>query len=286
MELKIFLFSKSYNTNIFFNKFSKIDSYYENSFLKDKEFDSSSNFKSKIQYPPKSTKTLDSVIAIISAVKDTSKSGCGIFSHQLMKNVHFVLNGGGCCSDFAQVFIFFTHLNKIKSREISNAEHTFNEFYSTDLGKWVFVDLNWKLIALDSKMTPLSVFEIKQRLDSKQSVNFYKVKNNKLFLINDLNEISPIVAEYYMGKSFNFLMITNGVNIQEIDKWNKDLSILPKSIRQFILLLIGIEPNYLIYEDGESNYFKPTYVYILKFFSFLAVSSIIAIVYRKTIVSK
>ena len=76
---------------------------------------------------------------------------------------------GGVCSDYAQVFINFCIINDIKVREwgIKGSSqaiiggHSFNEFYSEELRKWILIDIyNCVFIINKSSKELLSVSQL------------------------------------------------------------------------------------------------------------------------------
>src|SRR5690606_19353662 len=102
------------------------------------------------------------------------KGGPGL-SEPSDKALRIMLEGkGGVCSDVAQSFNNFCVLNGIKVREWGTTRapfdksfggHSFNEFYSKELDKWLMVDVyNCLYFYNGNEEVPLSVTELYTRL--------------------------------------------------------------------------------------------------------------------------
>ena len=89
-------------------------------------------------------------------------NGCGYYNEDLINKINWVAKGGGCCSDHSMVFLCLSLLNGINSREVSNMNHTFNEFWDPIKCKWIFIDTEYLVMAQDSSGNYLSTLEIFQ----------------------------------------------------------------------------------------------------------------------------
>jgi len=72
--------------------------------------------------------------------------------------------GHGYCSDYSQSFIAISNAFNLKSREVHSAVHTFCEFYSRKLKKWIWIDPQFALMATNNNKY-LSIIEIKEYYD-------------------------------------------------------------------------------------------------------------------------
>ena len=124
--------------------------------------------------------------------------------------LHIMLSGkGGVCSDMAQIFNNFCVINDIKVREWGTTRapfdkvyggHSFNEVYSTDLNKWVLIDVYNSLLFFSDSDNPLSVIELYQLLRKKEPVQF------KTFNAANIVEDSNVVRNYFHPDTVPFLI--------------------------------------------------------------------------------
>ncbi len=155
--------------------------------------------------------------------------GLGLSSEDTVKIM--TLEKGGVCSDFAQVFNNLCVINDIKVKEwgfksLSKKKgirggHSFNEFYSKELEKWILID-TYKCILFykNDSNTPLSVFELFDTLKENKKVMFKNIDSNYStdpVRVNDVylssNSVPFLITNYhnktydYYLKKFNFLPI-------------------------------------------------------------------------------
>jgi Transglutaminase-like superfamily len=190
--------------------------------------------------------TLTNVAYVKQLILKFSKNGgdgCGARSNDLAKNIIWISEGKGhgCCSDHSQVFIALCQLNGIKAREVHHKSHTFNEYFDTELEKWVWVDAQFALMAKDSTGNYLSFCELAAEIRFGSSLNwdfFGKVYHN-------LYQLSPNRHEYFQKSEFEKLVLTKGNNVFRMDYYNKRYHYVPTELRQFALLTVGIQPRYL-----------------------------------------
>lgn len=192
----------------------------------------------------------DSIMILVNSLGKSVGEGCGSNSDDIIANHLSVSQGQGCCSDYSQVFIALCIANNITVREVSNLEHTFDEVYYEKYNKWIFVDPQFKLIALNEESIPLNSFEILQSYKNLRKINFVFIGNNKDYLFN--RNVSRFIKSSnipnWTPEAFSALMLTNGNNVFQENKYNKQFRIFPKELRQFFLLSFGIKPIYLLYD--------------------------------------
>ncbi len=184
--------------------------------------------------------------------------GLGLPSEDTIKIM--TLEKGGVCSDFAQVFNNLCVINELKVKEwgfksISKIKgisggHSFNEFYSKELEKWVLID-TYKCILFykNNSDIPLSVFELFDALQKNKTVIFKNIEPNY--------STDPIRVKdvYLSSKSIPFL-ITNYHN-KTYDYYLKKFNFLPLFCTHGLLYLLGKSYKFLfireIYFQQETN---------------------------------
>lgn len=158
--------------------------------------------------------------------------------------------GYGCCSDHAEAFLALGPALGLDVREAYHSEHAFNEVWVPALGKWVFIDTQYALMAKDPDGTYLGVFEIRERLrtGAKFEYEFFG-KPAHWFATH-----SPWDFDYYKDiHGFANLRIIWGSNIYEQDDFEKRTAFLPRAARHVVGHVLGIFPPRLIYEDAEAD---------------------------------
>ena len=220
----------------------------------------------------KGAHTEDQVKDIVLSFSKNGGPGCGDFQNIVHKIESLSAKSGqGCCSDHSEVFIALATINGIETREVHNSRHTFNEYYNEELGKWIWVDPQYAIMARDQHGELLSLSQIRQ-------MYFFEKKVLYDFFGNQYHEFStssPYEHEYYDNSDdFSFMMLTLGNNVFEYDLLTEQYSFLPKIVRQSIFMVIGLQPSYLIYSDTNTTWsFKfeqvkmATFTYIFVFFT-------------------
>ncbi len=191
---------------------------------------------------------------VFSYSKGPSIDGCGFYSQDIMRNIKWVSQNHGCCSDYSQVFIALAELNGLFAREVHHQSHTFNEYWDRNLEKWVWLDANLLLMAKAENNKYLSLYEIREYLLQGKTPKWeYLGNENQKFFKN-----SPSEHHYYRSSEFQTLIYTNGNNVFQESDWNLKLKYFPKEVRQFILYTLKKMPEIIIVgEDSEkSRYFK------------------------------
>ncbi|MFD2823343.1 transglutaminase-like domain-containing protein [Lacinutrix iliipiscaria] len=124
--------------------------------------------------------------------------------------LQIMLSGkGGVCSDMAQVFNNFCVINDIPVREwgttrapfnVEYGGHSFNEVYSSELKKWILVDVSNSILFYSNTSTPLSVIELYQLFRKNEPIQFKSF--NELKTIED----SSIKRNYLDPDTVPFLI--------------------------------------------------------------------------------
>ncbi|WP_299101302.1 transglutaminase-like domain-containing protein [uncultured Winogradskyella sp.] len=143
-------------------------------------------------------------------LQNNIKGGPGL-SEPSDKALKIMLAGkGGVCSDMAQVFNNFCVINEIRVREWGTTRapfntafggHSFNEFFSKELNKWILIDPSNSLFFYNSgEETPLSVVELFQLIRKEKDIS-YKSFNDKKKL-----EVKSIQRNYLNPNTIPFLI--------------------------------------------------------------------------------
>ncbi len=209
-------------------------------------FEQNLNFIDSLGINKSFSATVEDVKAMVMLFSKNGGIGCGAFSDNLRENICSVAMGRGCCSDHAQVFMALSIINGIIPREVSHFSHTFNEYWDTALNQWVWVDPQFALMARDSLGRYLGLADIYQNMQAGKAVVWEFFGNYNHLFFRQPPEEHP----YYQKDQFNTLVMTLGNNVFQMDYYNQKLQFLPRAIRQFFLLSIGIQPSYAYYE-GE-----------------------------------
>jgi hypothetical protein len=192
----------------------------------------------------------DLAISIIQHLGNQTQSQiCGIDS--LGKIVHDTDRGIGCCSDFSKAWIFYALYFGMQVREVSAPNHTTVEYFDRHTKSWFWLD-------------PFNRIEIVN--ESGQPYNHYQLRRQSLFDYAKFNRLdgaektfSPNVYHGYAPSQLALVSWRLGVNFLYIERWDERLRYLgmPKSLRQLILLTIGIQPGWLILTtDAVAFYLK------------------------------
>ncbi|WP_448931996.1 transglutaminase domain-containing protein [Flavobacterium sp.] len=180
----------------------------------------------------------------------TRGRGLGLSSEDTVKIM--TLEKGGVCSDFAQVFNNLCVINNIKVKEwgfkcISKNKsirggHSFNEFYSNELQKWILIDTYKSIFFYTKKSTvPLSVFELFDVLSQNRKVIFKSIE--------PAYSTDPIrVKEVYLSSNSVPFLISNYHN-KTYDYYLKKLHFLPVYFAHGIIYLLGKSYKFLFITD-------------------------------------
>jgi len=164
-------------------------------------------------------------------------------------------SGKGCCTDHTQTFIAISSVYGIVAREVHTVAkkfingHVMNEYFDKRLKKWIWVDPLFALLAKNSDGEYLSLLDIRQNLYQGNPVIFEFFGNQYHYFKNK----DPHKFTYFENKyRFSDIMMTLGDNVFEAENFNYKYKFLPKPIRQFVGLMTGVLPTYLIYVDKNS----------------------------------
>lgn len=202
---------------------------------------------------------LDKIKELSIWLVDNVKGGPGLsFSSQ--KALKTMLDGkGGVCSDMAQIFNNFCVINNLEVREwgvtlipfdTDYGGHSFNEVFSKELNKWIFIDVsNCLLFYTDVQAQPLSVIELYEKAREKEIP--------KPYFFNKENKFKEkIINDYYFNlKAAPFLICNYSTKTYDLflDKLRPTV---PVFIIHFLILTMGKSYRYKFPLDNYKMLFS------------------------------
>jgi hypothetical protein len=214
--------------------------------------------------------TINRVMTIVKNYSKNGGSGCGDNSDDLERNMYWVKSKHGCCSDHGQVFTASALLNGIYAREVhEGGQHKFNEFFDDSLQKWIWVDSQYCLMAKNENDKFLSLYELRKLMLQNQKISWFFFGTSQ----HVCYKTSPDSIDLFKKESFVQIRMTLDNNVFKVDKYNSWLSWMPREVRQMILLTVGIQPQYLVYDPSNLSTDKHTYLkysfYLIIFLLFI-----------------
>jgi hypothetical protein len=162
---------------------------------------------------------------------------------------------GGCCSDYAQVFVGLCVGAGIAVREWGLCDgfrtmqrgHCFNEVFSAEYGKWVFIDPFLSVFAT-SATEPLSVTEV---VDAVAAGRAHDVEFR---WIDEAQRAKAVrsVSEYYLRPD-NLFFLTGHYNVFEEDRLIRAVGWLPTSVLHCLMLLLGRYHRFWLYTNAANR---------------------------------
>jgi hypothetical protein len=178
---------------------------------------------------------------------------CGGFD-DLLDSLQRMPQGFGCCSDHGEGFLALGQALGLQVRELYHSEHAFNEFWVPALGKWVFIDTQYALMARDPDGTWLGAFEIRERLREGKPFEYDFFGGPRHHFAKGFPWKTPWDSPYYKDiDGFKNLRLIWGSNIYEQDRFEERLGWMPRSARHVIGHVAGVFPRRVIYEDAVTT---------------------------------
>ncbi len=214
--------------------------------------------------------TLVKVIKIAEHFNTFFKRGPGLGYSSKESYITMRYKKGGVCSDYAQVFINFCIINDIKVREWgvkgdpkkTGGGHSFNEFYSEELKKWILIDVHNCVFVINKSS--------KELLSVAQLVNYmsgFNADNLDFEVMVDDRKGSELdfLAKYFFDNENIFFLITN-YRVKKMDSILKFQKNMPLIVMHMILIILGRYFNYRFYVnenniDHVRRYLKPILQY-------------------------
>ena len=178
---------------------------------------------------------------------------CGGFDG-LLDSLQRMPQGLGCCSDHGEGFLALGQALGLQVREVHHTEHAFDEFWVPALGKWVFIDTQYAVMARDPDGTWLGAFEIRERLREGKPFDYDFFGGPRHHFAKGFPWKSPWESPYYKDiEGFKNLRLIWGSNIYEQDRFEARLAWMPRAGRHVIGHLLGVFPPRVIYEDAVTT---------------------------------
>ncbi|TDU34425.1 transglutaminase superfamily protein [Gelidibacter sediminis] len=165
---------------------------------------------------------------------------------------------GGVCSDIAQIFNNFCVINDIQVREwgttsvpfnVGNGGHSFNEFYSKELQKWILIDASLGVLFYGAQNNLLSVLGLYKKVRLGHAIEYRTIfKNNAIeneqIVKNYLNsDITPfLICDYRNATYDRFLKIGR--------------PFIPVFVIHFLVYLLGKSYHYKFPLDNYKKIFN------------------------------
>ena len=207
--------------------------------------------------PLSPARTFDSAKVIASDLAQRKVLGDGL-SCDSVTALRLVYSGqGGICSDVSQVFTGLCIAAGIQVREWGVCDdfagkrgHTFNEIFSSEHNKWVFLDAHKSLYAKTRGCeSPLSVAEL---INLVTAGEHEKIEMIYIGRIENQHECTSNVAMYYFNpKNVFFLIVNNNVFGQDLFLGWADR--VPLAVLHALMLVLRIYPRFAVYTNEDTR---------------------------------
>lgn len=158
--------------------------------------------------------------------------------------------GIGLCSDHVEGFIALCSVFGIEAREVSSSVHTMAGVYARELGRWIWIDPEFALVARAPSGELMTMWELRDAaLRGMEFQLEYFGGDPKRVMAG----IDPRTHEYYDAPGdFRDLVLTFGNNVFEFDGYRRGTAWMPRVLRQAVLLGLGLQPGYRVVDDERS----------------------------------
>ncbi len=158
--------------------------------------------------------------------------------------------GYGCCSDHSQAFLALSSIAGIHARELAHSQHVFSEFYSPELGQWIWVDPQFALMARTPGGDYLSLVEVRDLYQNGEEIDLVFFGNHH----HVLDGRAPRTHPYYdQALDFADYRVTWGNNVFEQEEFRQRFEMIPISARQLLGLFSNSLPEYMMLVDENSH---------------------------------
>lgn len=181
--------------------------------------------------------------------------GLGCDSVEALRTIYN--GGGGTCSDYSQVYLGLCIAAGIKAREWGVCDdfrkttlgHTFNEIFSTEYNKWVFIDTFNSIYAADkNSRDPLSVTEIVDLCTAllPGQIEIHYIDRQRIG-----QEGHSLTDLYLKPNNVFFLMSNNRIFKQDrVLRW---ANIVPLPLLHSIMIMLGIYQRFEVYSNQTNR---------------------------------
>jgi hypothetical protein len=155
--------------------------------------------------------------------------------------------GAGLCSDHTKIFQALAKIVGLDAREVQNGVHSYLDFFSASRGKWIFVDPQYAIMAVDGSGAYVSSVELRYRRLHNQSIRFE-------FFGTDPNQIhgeGDIRFQRLYGDAtvFERYILTNGNNLATQASISSRFASVPWEARELFMYLSRRRPGYVQFVD-------------------------------------
>jgi len=140
-----------------------------------------------------------------------------------------------CCSDYVEVFQLLASLRGLATREISNARHTYVEYWDAEYRHWNLIDPTFRLVASQPTGLPADALEVAMAA-APLDVTWHPIEGR--------SDSHARVRFYSAPEAFATLVVTERSDILAQDAFDRHLRFLPKALAQFVELVLGQRPRW------------------------------------------
>lgn len=192
----------------------------------------------------------------------------GLISDQdLSAKIREIRNNSGLCSDYTKVYLAIANAIGLQAREVMNSFHAMIEYWDGNLGKWIFLDPTFSVMAKGPGGQYLSFLEVRARILRGETVDwdFFGGRNFRRWSSDD-----KLFKYAYLepGRFASFTM-TLGNNVLTMDE-RRTRQPVPLPLAELIDFLRGLRPGYVTLEDEYSHSYT-TWLKRLRFGVFVVV---------------
>lgn len=169
----------------------------------------------------------------------------------LVDKLNRLPHGEGVCSDHVEGFIALCSIFGIEAREVSTSVHTTAGVYLPEEHRWAWMDPEFALVARNSAGQLMTSAEMRDAMLHEKDFRLEYFGGDPARVMARIN---PHQHEYYNSPAdFGDLVLTFGNNVFEFDEYRSGAAWMPRPVRQFVLLMLGIQPDYRFVDDKQSE---------------------------------
>ena len=193
-------------------------------------------------------------------------SGELVYWMEWPQKVRAARRGAGLCSDHTKIFLALAKTVGLGAREVQNGVHSYLDFFSENHGKWIFVDPQYAIMAIDSSGAYVSSVELRYRRLHNLSLHFVFFGKNP----NHIHAEDDIRFQRLYGDArvFERYILTNGNNVATQALISGRFATVPWEARELFLYLSRRRPGYVHFVDEFTDR-RPTWRGTTLIFAFL-----------------
>lgn len=205
----------------------------------------------------KSLQTLEKAKRIAFDLAHGHRPGRGLSSDSCRALKLIYAEDAGMCSDYAQVYTGLCVASGVKVREWGVCDdlvqtklgHSFNEVFSSEYDKWVFIDAYRSVYATRrGQNEPIGVIELIDLVTANLAdrIHFRYITEERMQQVG-----RPLTDVYCNSENIFFLL--SDYNVFRQDKALKWAKVLPLPLLHFILLIIGEYQRFHVYINHHNE---------------------------------